>query len=94
MAASFASSDGWMPMPAIPNHRRALLTGGLKSTATSAHGDHPYAAPDKDRLPVRPVVDAHDDTQDGQAERRPHALFDQEQIGRWNLSSATAADAL
>ena len=36
IAASFASSDGWTPMPAIPNQRRALLTGGLNSTATSA----------------------------------------------------------
>ena len=41
MAASFASSDGWMPMPPTPNQRRALLTGALKSTATSASATKP-----------------------------------------------------
>ena len=34
IAASFANSDGCTPIPAIPNHRLALLTGELKSTAT------------------------------------------------------------
>jgi hypothetical protein len=30
MATSFASSDGWMPMPPTPNQRRAPLTGARK----------------------------------------------------------------
>ena len=41
IAASFANSDGWTPMPAIPNQRRALLTGALNSTTTSASATRP-----------------------------------------------------
>ena len=41
IAASFASSDGCTPMPPTPNQRRAPLTGGLKSTATSASDHEP-----------------------------------------------------
>ncbi len=33
--AIFASSDGWMPRPPTPNHRRVPFTGALNSTATS-----------------------------------------------------------
>ena len=33
---SLASSDGWTPSPPMPNQRRALLWGGLNSTAMSA----------------------------------------------------------
>ena len=36
MAQSFASSDGWMPMPATLKQRFAWLTGALNSTPT--HG--------------------------------------------------------
>ncbi len=35
--ANFASSDGWIPTPATPNHRRVpLIFGPMKSTATRA----------------------------------------------------------
>ena len=34
-AATLASSDGWMPNPPMPNHRRDPLIGRAKSTATS-----------------------------------------------------------
>ncbi len=43
IAASFASSDGCTPMPATPNQRRALFTGALKSTITSATVTTPRA---------------------------------------------------
>ena len=33
IAASLASSDGWTPRPPMLNQRRALFTGGLKSTS-------------------------------------------------------------
>ena len=36
IALNLASSEGWTPSPPIPNHRRALLCGGMKSTSTSA----------------------------------------------------------
>ena len=41
IAVSFASSDGWMPRPPSENQRRALLTAGLKSTATSSSDTNP-----------------------------------------------------
>ena len=41
MAVSFASSDGCMPMPPTPSHRRAPLTGARKYTATSASATKP-----------------------------------------------------
>ena len=52
IAASFASSDGCTPMPAMPNQRRALLTGALKSTATRRQRDDAQARPDEHRLAV------------------------------------------
>ena len=48
-----------------------------------------------DRLPVRAVVDPHDDAEHGQAERRPHALLDQEQVRPAGTARAPPrADAL
>ena len=34
-ATSFASSDGWMPRPPMPNQRRVPLTGALNITPMS-----------------------------------------------------------
>ena len=34
-ATILASSDGWMPRPPTPNHRRVPLTGALNITPTS-----------------------------------------------------------
>ena len=81
IALSFASSEGWMPRPPIANQRRALLTGGLKSTATSAEVDDAEARPDEDRLAIEPVVDPHHDAEERHAERRPHHLLGQEEVG-------------
>ncbi len=42
--AIFASSDGWMPRPPRPNHRRVPLIGALNSTATSISVTRPSSA--------------------------------------------------
>ncbi len=44
MTASLATSDGWMPKPAMPNQRRVPLMGALNRTATSARAAKPSAA--------------------------------------------------
>ena len=41
MAATLASSDGWMPKPPTPNQRREPLIGREKSTATSIRATSP-----------------------------------------------------
>ena len=41
IVTSLASSDGWTPMPPMPNQRRAPLTGALNSTAISANATTP-----------------------------------------------------
>ena len=43
IAASFASSDGWIPRPPTANHRRVPLIGLLNSTAISARATNPIA---------------------------------------------------
>ena len=41
IAASFASSDGWMPKPPMPNQRRVPLIGRENSTAISISATTP-----------------------------------------------------
>ena len=40
IAASFASSEGWMPRPPMLNQRRALFTGGLNMHRDQPERDH------------------------------------------------------
>ncbi len=44
IAASFASSDGWMPNPPMPNHRLVPLIGRENSTATSIRPTTPSSS--------------------------------------------------
>ena len=80
IAASLASSDGWMPKPPMPNQRRVPLIGRANSTATSISADHAEQRPDQLVVAVGAVVDAHHDRQHRDAERRPHHLLGHEQI--------------
>ena len=76
----FASSDGCTPSEPMPSHRLAPFTGRPNSTATRARPTKPTPAQMNPRLPVSPVIDAHDDRHQQQAERREGGLFQQEQV--------------
>ena len=81
MAATLASSEGWMPKPPTPNQRREPLIGRAKSTADQQHADQCRAAPQIDLLvAVGAVVDPHHDRQHRQAEQRPHHLAGDEVV--------------
>ena len=54
----------------------------------------PEAGPDHDRLPVAPVVDAHDDRHERQADEDPGRLLEQEEVGLLPFSVAMTAEAL
>jgi hypothetical protein len=78
MAVSFASSDGCMPMPPTPSHRRAPLIGARKVHGHERERHEAESRPDERRLFVDPVVHPHHDVEHRDAEQRPHALREQE----------------
>ena len=47
MAASFASSDGWMPKPPTPNQRRVPLTGAAEEHRDQRSADDAEQRPDQ-----------------------------------------------
>ncbi len=64
------------------SHRDAPLTSWpRRTTTTSASANDTKHCPDDHRLPICPVVDAHDQLHQGEAHEGKRALFEQERVG-------------
>ena len=82
IAASLASSDGWMPKPPMPNQRRVPLIGLAEQHARSSmQPTTPSRTQISAIVAIGAVVDAHHDRQHRHAHRGPHQLAGDEEIG-------------
>ena len=71
--------------PGKPQPPRRAVEARAEQHSHERRADDGERRPDDRRLPVVPVVDAHDDRQDRKPHQRPGDLFDQEEVRRLEL---------